>query len=80
MKWRIVPPRLGPGADRLARYHLYFFDDNALLGDDRIEAADDASAIRAARAQGRGRVVEVWNARACIRVLAPARAREPSEG
>ena len=64
----------------MARYHLYFFENNTLLGDDRIEAADDAAAIRAARAQGRGRVVEVWNARACIRVLAPAKAREVSEG
>ena len=66
------------GGDRLARYHLYFFEKNALVGDDRIEAPDDAAAVRLARAQGRGDTIEIWNARACIRVLAPARGREPS--
>ena len=65
------------GGRRLARYHLYFFEKNALVGDDRIDAPDDAAAVRLARAQGRGEMIEVWNARSCIRVLA-AKGREPS--
>ena len=64
----------------MARYHLYFFENNVLLGDDRIEAADDAAAVRLARAQGKGRVIEIWNAQARIRVLAPAGARQPAQG
>ena len=58
----------------MARYHLYFFENNMLLGDDRIEAPDDAAAIRAAAGvQGKGKVVEVWDAHRRISVLAPAR-------
>jgi hypothetical protein len=59
----------------VARYHLYFFENNMLLGDDRLEAADDAAAIRAAGAQGHGKVVEVWNAERRIRVLAPGKGK-----
>ena len=59
----------------MARYHLYFFENNMLLGDDRIEAADDAAAIRAAGAQRHGTIVEVWNAERRIRVLAPGKGK-----
>ena len=60
----------------MARYHLYFFENNMLLGDDRIEAADDAAAIRAAAgAQRHGKIVEVWNAERRIRVLAPGKGK-----
>lgn len=72
IKRRIVAFDSGGGRP-VARYHLYYFQDNRLLGDDRIDAADDAAAVRLARAQGRGQVVEVWNANARIGVVAPAR-------
>ena len=71
IKWRLVGGD-SDGGRPMARYHLYYFEKNLLLGDDRIEAADDAAAIRAASALGKGRVVEVWNAQRRIRVLAPA--------
>ena len=66
------------GGPRVARYHLYYFQDNVLVGDARIEAANDAAAIRQAREQGTGQTVEVWNAHSRIGVVAPARAREKS--
>ena len=66
--------RLGAGAWPVARYHLYYFQNNRLLGDDRIDAANDADAVRLARAQGRGQMVEIWNASARIGVVAPAKA------
>ena len=66
------------GGRPVARYHLYFFENNMLLGDDRIEAADDAAAIRAASAQGKGKVVEVWDAHRRIRVLAPQKGKAPA--
>ena len=72
-------PRLGTGGRPVARYHLYFFENNVLLGDDRIEAADDAAAIRAAAGvQGKGKVVEVWDAQRRIRVLAPVKVKGPA--
>ena len=64
------------GGRPVAKYHLYFFENNRLLGNDRIEAADDAAAIRLAGEQGRGGVVEVWNAQRRIRVLAPVKPRD----
>ncbi len=62
----------------MARYHLYYFQNNMLLGDDRIDAVDDAAAVRLARAQGRGQTVEIWNSHARIGVVAPAK-RERAE-
>ncbi len=57
----------------MAKYHLYFFRDNKLIGDDRIDAADDDAAVLVARGQGKGQVVEVWNAHSRVRVV-------PAEG
>lgn len=62
----------------MARYHLYYFQNNMLLGDDRIDAANDAAAVRIARAQGKGQMIEVWNASARIGVVAPAKGGGPA--
>lgn len=55
----------------MARYHLYFFRNNQLVGNDSIDAADDKAAVLAARQRGKGQAVEVWNAHSRIRVVAP---------
>ncbi len=64
----------------MARYHLYYFRNNVLVGDARIEAANDAGAVRLAREQGDGQMVEVWNAHSRIGVVAPAKARQQPLG
>lgn len=56
----------------MARYHLYYLRDNLLVGSDDIEAADDREAARIARAKGKGKLVEVWNAHKRVNVVTPA--------
>lgn len=58
----------------VASYHLYYLRDHRVVGSDSIDAADDNEAVGIAREQGKGQVVEVWNAHSRIRVVAPARA------
>jgi hypothetical protein len=60
----------------MAKYHLYYFDGNELLGSERIDAADDDAAVLIARERGKGNAVEVWNAHSRIRVVAPAKDRQ----
>jgi hypothetical protein len=64
----------------MSKYHLYFFQDNLLLGNERIDAVDDDAAIRLARDRGKGDAVEVWNANARVRIVAPAKAAHPARG
>jgi hypothetical protein len=59
----------------MADYHLYFLRDNALVGSEHIQAESDDDAVRIARQRGSGDIVEVWNAQARVRVIAPARSR-----
>ncbi len=60
----------------MAKYHLYYFDGNELLGGERIDAADDDAAVLIASERGKGNAVEVWNAHSRIRVVAPAKDRQ----
>jgi hypothetical protein len=60
----------------MAKYHLYFFDGNELIGGERIDAADDDAAVLMARERGKGQAVEVWNAHSRVRVVAPAKGRQ----
>jgi hypothetical protein len=62
----------------MAKYHLYFFQGNILIGDDRIDAADDEAAVVVARQRSKGRAVEVWNAHSRVRVVAPVKQTEKS--
>jgi len=62
----------------MAKYHLYYLRDNLLLGSDDIEASDDQEAARVAREQGRGQIVEIWNAHKRVNVVAPANAARMS--
>jgi hypothetical protein len=55
----------------MARYHLYYLRDNLLLGSDNIEASDDWEAARIAKTQGRGELIEIWNAHKRVRVGTP---------
>ena len=64
----------------MADYHLYFLRGNALVGSDHIQAESDDDAVRIARQRGSGDVVEVWNAKARVRVIAPARSRSAAGG
>jgi hypothetical protein len=64
----------------MSKYHLYFFQDNLLLGNERIDAVDDDAAIRLARDRGKGDAVEVWNANARVRIVAPAKAAHRARG
>jgi hypothetical protein len=56
----------------VAQYHLYFFGGSELIGGESVDAPDDGEAIRLAGERGRGKAVEVWNARSRIGVVAPA--------
>jgi hypothetical protein len=64
----------------MADYHLYFLRDNALVGSEHIQAESDDDAVRIARQRGSGDIVEVWNAQARVRVIAPARSRSAGGG
>jgi hypothetical protein len=56
----------------MATYHLYYLRDNLLIGSDDIEAQDDLEATRIAKARGKGKLVEVWNAHKKVNVVTPA--------
>jgi hypothetical protein len=60
----------------MAIYHLYYLRGGELIGSDDIDAADDLEAARAAEAQGRGELVEVWDSSSKVRVVRPGGARE----
>lgn len=63
----------------MASYHLYYLRNGMVIGSDDIAAAGDDEAARIAEAQGRGDLVEIWNASTRIRILKPAAARaEPA--
>ena len=64
----------GRAGDMVAHYHLYFLRDNVLVGAEHIEAEDDREAVRIAKRQGAGALVEVWNADRRVRVVASAKA------
>lgn len=55
----------------MAIYHLYYLKDGMLIGADDIDAAGDAEAARRAEDQGRGDIVEIWNASSRIRIVRP---------
>ena len=59
----------------MANYHLYYSKNGMLIGSDDIAAASDDEAARIAEAQGRGDLVEIWNASTRIRIVRPAAAR-----
>ncbi len=61
----------------MTHYHLYFLRGSELVGSNDIEAADDNDAARIARERGDGEVVEVWNAHARVRLVAPAASKMP---
>lgn len=63
----------------MATYHLYYLKRGQLIGSDDIEAGDDLEAARIAGAQGRGDLVEIWNASSRIRILAPGGAEAEAE-
>lgn len=63
----------------MATYHLYYLSGGELIGSDDIEAGSDREAARIAEAQGRGDLVEIWNASSRIRILAPGRAEAEAE-
>jgi hypothetical protein len=58
----------------MANYHLYYLRNGMLIGSDDIEAASDGEAARIAEAQGRGDLVEIWNASSRVRIVKPANA------
>ena len=60
----------------MAEYHLYFLRQGMLVGSNSIEAMDDSEAVRIAREQGDGQLVEVWNDHRRVRVVLPARGTE----
>ena len=66
----------------MAIYHLYYLKDGMLIGSDDIEAESTIEAAALAEAQGRGDLVEVWDASSRVRLLKPAaaRAQAPAEG
>jgi hypothetical protein len=53
----------------MAKYHLYYLNDNRLVGADDIEATDDREAARIARTKGKGKLVEVWSAHKKVDVV-----------
>lgn len=53
----------------MADYHLYFLKGGMLVGSEDIEADDDNEAARIAEDQGRGDIVEVWNAHSRVRIV-----------
>lgn len=57
----------------MAEYHLYFLRQGMLVGSTNIEADDDSDAVRIAREQGDGQLVEVWNDHRRVRIVVPAR-------
>ena len=59
----------------MANYHLYYLKNGMLIGSDDIAADSDDEAARIAEAQGRGDLVEIWNASTRIRIVRPASAR-----
>jgi hypothetical protein len=55
----------------MAKYHLYFLKDRCVVAAEDIEAPDNLAAIRVARHNPAGRVVEVWNAHSLLQTVAP---------
>jgi hypothetical protein len=53
----------------MANYHLYYLSGGQLIGSEDIEAASDNEAARIAEDQGRGDIVEVWNAESRVRIV-----------
>lgn len=60
----------------MAIYHLYYLKSGMLIGSDDIEAETDLHAADIAQTEGRGDLVEVWNAHSRVRIVRPAGARE----
>ena len=53
----------------MARYHLYYLANGMLIGSDDIDANSDREAARIAEREGRGELVEIWNASSRVRIL-----------
>ncbi len=62
----------------MAIYHLYYLKGGMLIGSDDIEAASDLHAADIAQAEGRGDLVEIWNASSRVRIVRPEAARAPA--
>ena len=58
----------------MARYNLYFLKDNRLLGNAKIDAADDNDAVRIASKRSIGQTVEVWHGSSRVRIVTPLEA------
>ena len=55
----------------MARYHLYYLKERAVVGSDDIDAPDNLEALRIARSRARDHRVEIWNAHSLIQTLEP---------
>jgi len=59
----------------MARYHLYYLANGMLIGSDYIDAGSDQEAARIAEREGRGDLVEIWNASSRVRIVRPGGAQ-----